>query len=226
MIKLLRTTLVALFMSIATTPLMAGSGDFSGPYVSIQAAVVGGALDGEYTDQDGAVTKGTGGATFPIGGIEAGWNIGLGDTFLIGIGGTYNAGSATISNADDAANVADVRIKLSDQFTMFIQPQISFAENSEVYAKFGYTQVLLNCAGTGIADTGGCSNIEGKTIALGTKTKFGSGIFFQTEAGATGYQGITINKIGGTDSTKGTTTGILSARPTVAYGSVAIGFQF
>jgi len=218
MIKLLRTTLVALFMSIATTPLMAGSGDFSGPYVSIQAAVVGGALDGEYTDQDGAVTKGTGGATFPIGGIEAGWNIGLGDTFLIGIGGTYNAGSATLSNADDAANAADVRLKLSDQWTMFIQPQISFAENSEAYAKFGYTQVLLNCAGN--INAGTCGNIEGTTYALGTKTKFGNGVFFQTEAGATGFQGITLKGIGGSN------TATLSARPTVAYGAVAIGYQF
>ena len=75
MIKLLRTTLVALFMSIATTPLMAGSGDFSGPYVSLTASVVGGALDGEYTDTDGELTKGTGGATFPIAGFEAGWNV-------------------------------------------------------------------------------------------------------------------------------------------------------
>ena len=218
MIKLLRTTIVALFMSIATTPLMAGSGDFSGPYVSFQAAVVGGALDGEYRDQDGAVTKGTGGATFPIGGIEAGWNIGLGDTFLIGVGATYNAGSATISNADDAANAADVRVKLSDQVTLFVQPQISFAENSEAYAKFGYSQVLLNCAGNVNAET--CKNLDGKTIALGTKTKFGNGIFFQTEAGASAYQGITLYNIGGSS------TAVLSARPTVAYGAVAIGYQF
>jgi len=128
MIKLIRTVIVALFLSIATTPLMAGSGDFSGPYFSLQGAIVGGALDGEHVDEDGATTQGTGGTTFPIAGMEAGWNIGLGDTFLIGIGATYNPGSATISNADDAANAADVRVKVSNQWTAFIQPQISFAE--------------------------------------------------------------------------------------------------
>ena len=221
MIKLLRTTIVALFLSVATTPLMAGSGDFSGPYISVQAAVVGGALDGEYTDEDGAVTKGTGGATFPIQGFEAGWNLGLGETFLIGVGATYNPGSATISNADDAANAADVRVKVSNQWTAFIQPQISFAENSEAYVKAGYTQAMLKCAGN--IDSPNCNNsgsLEGRTLAVGTKTKFNSGIYLQTEAGATGFESLRILNVGGSS------TATISARPTVAYGSVAIGFQF
>ena len=221
MIKLLRTTVVALFLSVATTPLMAGSGDFSGPYVSFQAAVVGGALDGEYTDEDGAVTKGTGGATFPISGLEAGWNLGLGETFLIGIGGTYNPGSATLSNADDAANAADVRVKISNQWTAFIQPQISFAENSAAYIKVGITQAMLKCAGN--INSPNCNNaggLDGRTYAIGTKTKFGSGIFIQTEAGATGYESLNILNVGGS------ATATITARPTMAYGAVAIGFQF
>ena len=105
----------------------------------------------------------------------------------------------------------------------YLQPQISFAENSEAYAKFGYSQVELNCAGTGIADTGQCNNIEGATYALGTKTKLGNGVYFQTEAGATGYHGIHIT---GLAAGQDVTTGTLSARPTVAYGKVAIGYQF
>ena len=221
MIKYIKNTLLAFVFSLATTPLMAGSGDFSGPYVSIQAAVVGGALDGEYTDEDGAVTKGTGGATFPIGGVEAGWNIGLGDTFLIGIGGTYNAGSATLSNADDAANAADVRMKVGNQWTVFLQPQISFAENSEAYLKVGISSAMIKCAGN--IDSPSCNNdgsLDGRTFALGTKTKFASGIYFQTEAGATAFETLRILNIGGSS------TATITARPTVAYRAVAIGFQF
>ena len=68
--------------------------------------------------------------------------------------------------------------------------------------------------------TGQPNNLDGTTLALGTTTLFGSGIFMRTEAGMHEYDKIKITGIGGS------ATAILEGDPTVAFGSVSLGFQF
>jgi len=87
--------------------------------------------------------------------------------------------------------------------------------------KIGISQAGLDCAGN--ISSPSCNNegdLDGRTYAVGTKTKFASGIYIQTEAGATGFESVRITNIGGSSAAT------LHARPTVAYGAVAIGFQF
>ena len=68
----LKTLLFAVIFGFATTPLMADSSDFSGPYIGVQATAMGVELDGKYTDNDSVETKGTGGKVLPIVGGDIG----------------------------------------------------------------------------------------------------------------------------------------------------------
>ena len=70
----------------------------------------------------------------------------------------------------------------------------------------------------------GVNDLEGHTIAIGTTSMFGSGIFIRTEVGATDYDGISYTDIGG-KSTDGLTNKV-EASPKLAYGNVSIGFKF
>ena len=58
------------FASISATPGLAGSSDFAGGFISVQASVNGMELEGQHTDQNGAITKGQGGEYVAVGGVE------------------------------------------------------------------------------------------------------------------------------------------------------------
>ena len=80
------------------------------------------------------------------------------------------------------------------------------------------------------ADTGGTGDItkpaqlSGTTWAIGTRKVLDSGIFIRTEAGYTDYNGISAHGKGSTGGIAATTS--YSAEPTIAFGTVSLGFRF
>ena len=105
---------IALLISCGfTSPLMAGSSDFSGIYGALWASAGGGEVSGTHTagrNPTGTVTtnnaqditRGVVGAVFPLAGYEVGFNLPLGDKFFIGFGHSWTQdGTATLARTDD-----------------------------------------------------------------------------------------------------------------------------
>jgi len=203
-------------------PVMAGSQDFSGPYVMVKGGANGAMLRGQYQDSDGQITQGTSGAVFPTLGGEIGYNIPVGDTFVIAIGASLDPLAANITKANDAADEADMKINIEDLKTFYVQPSFSFSESSMVYAKMGVFSADIRCTVGAI-----CANdIVGTNYALGTVAKFGNGLFMKAEAGAHFLDKIKISNIGSSNGDEGSEKGKLTAHPNIAYGSVGIGYNF
>ena len=218
-----------LVATITTTPLLAGSADFAGPYVAIHGQSVGAIVEGTYTDNDSVKTTGSGGLTAQIGGIEIGYSVPLSDTFLLGIGANWIPGSASILNANDADDAADITVDAEEFYSFFIQPTISVTDNSAIFIKYGQSTADLLIKGnyTGTAS----SELDGETYGIGTMTIFPTGVFMKTEAGWSTYDQIHVNDIGTAANSAGQTAshagkGDVVADPEIAYGSVTIGFKF
>ena len=220
----LKTTLLALVFGAFTTPLLAGSSDFAGPYIAVMGQEAGVELDGSYTDGDGTVTSGAGGKIVEAGSAEIGYNLPLGDTFFVSVGYSRTPGEAEISKHDDAADAADIVVKADNFETAYIAPSIAVSESSAIYIKLGSTQADLNVTGdyTGTAST----ELSGDTVAFGTTTLFPSGAFIKAEAGLTTYDQIEVNDIGTADSDSAGQKGDVVADPSIAYGGITIGYKF
>ena len=217
MTKLRKSMLTSACALLASTGVaMAGASDFGGLYVGVQGSVNGMELDGKHTDNNSDVSTGTAGAFAEVAGFEAGWNIPMGDSFFLGVGAMWIPVDASFA-ADDAADNADVTLTSSNHFTYYIQPSISVMDNTAIYLKYGISEADLASSGD---VTGQPNNLEGTTLAVGTTTLFGSGIFMRTEAGKHTYDHIKLTGVGGT------ATSILEGDPTVAFGAVSLGFQF
>ena len=201
-----------------TAPAMAGSSDFSGLFIGAQGSVNGMELDGKHTDQSSETQTGSGGAFAMVAGIEAGFNIPLGDSFFVGVGGMWIPVDASFDANDNEGN-ADVTLTSSSHVTWYIQPSISVYDNSAIYLKIGSSEADLTSSGD---VTGQPNNLEGSTLAIGTTTLFGDGggLYMRTEAGYHEYDHIKLTGVGGSS------TAILEGDPTVAYGSVSLGIQF
>ena len=163
--KLISAGAGALLASM-TVPAMAGSSDFAGPFIGVQGSVNGMELDGKHTDQSSETQTGSGGAFAMVAGIEAGFNIPLGDSFFVGVGGMWIPIDASF-DANDNENNADVTLTSSSHVTAYIQPSISVYDNSAIYLKFGMSEADLTSSGD---VTGQPNNLEGTTIAIGTTT--------------------------------------------------------
>ena len=212
---------------VSATPLIAGSGDFAGPFIQVSAKSIGAELDGQYTDGDGTITKGTGGSIAQVGSVDIGYSIPLSDTFLVGVGVSYTPGEAEISKADDAADAADITIKAEEFYTYYIQPTISVSENSAIFLKIGSSEADLKITGdyTGTAS----SSMSGETFSLGTKTMFSSGMYVSAEAGFSEYDNIQVNDIGTAETNDATDTdgsGDAKADPSTAFGLFSVGYKF
>lgn len=207
---------IALLVSMATTPSIAGSADFAGPYIALQMSVNGAELSGEHIDEDGANTEGTGGKVFPLIGGEIGYNIPMGEIFYLTLGASVNPGSARITEANDFADAADVTVTLSDQVVYFIRPSIAFSSNSSAFIKLGKSEANVRMTET----TTPFADLKGNTYAIGTTTLYDSGMFIQTEVGITDFDDVTATGIGSSSSA------VVNADPNMAYGNVAIGYKF
>ena len=210
---------IALLASMTTAPVMAGSGDFAGPYVAIQASTNAAVVNGSATNSNAELTNGTLGKVFAGAGIQIGWSIPVADTFLIGLDISYNPASGKISldsGAGDSAN-DDITLDIADVTTVSIMPMVSITDNSAVYAKIGLTHADLTWTGN-VIDVDLNSSMRGDTYALGTRTLYGNGAFLQTEFGITDFDSLKVH----TKNSSGTG----DASPEQVYGAVSLGFRF
>jgi len=218
-----------------TTTAQADSSNFAGPYFGVTASGYGMQLAGS------AATSPTAGVydndevslgqIAAVVGIEVGYALPIGSAFLIDIGGSYHSGEAKMDFHHDGTQVAknptedtdtltgkDVSFKIDDLVSYYIAPTIVLSDTSSLYVKVGLTEADIGVSGN--VTTPG--DLSGTTWAIGTRTVLESGIFIKTEAGYTDYNAISARG-------KGTSIGsnnTYSADPTVAFGTVALGFRF
>ena len=234
----LKTILSAVFtlmlVNMSTTAI-SDSSNFAGPYVGISGAGYGMQLAGD------ARTSPTGG-TFetdevsvgqvaPVTGFEFGYVIPLGSAFLVDLGAQIFSGEAEIGfESDDGTHAADgddpgdtltakkVAIKIDDLNSIYMAPTLVLSDTSSLYLKVALTEADLSPSG----DITLGADLSGTTWALGTRTVLDSGIFIRTEAGFTDFNGISAHGKGNSIAAVNT----YSADPTIAYGSVSLGFRF
>ena len=172
------------------------------------------------------------GQVAPVVGFEAGYAIPLGSMFLIDVGASMFQGEAKLEFHGDEDNEAatdsettnfnsettDVSFKISDLWNYYIAPTLVLSDTSSLYLKVGLTEADVTVTG----DITSPGNLSGTTWALGTRTVLESGIFIKTEAGYTDYNGISAVGKGNNIDSKNA----YSAEPTVAFGTVSLGFRF
>jgi len=220
---------------VNTGVLLADASNFAGPYVGITASGYGMQLSGtSRTSPTPAATpimevdEVSIGQVAPLTGFEAGYVIPLGSMFLIDIGASYYTGSAKLEYHHDApANPGpttgdlankDVSFTIGNLTAGYFAPTLVLSDTSSLYVKVGLSEAQVKVSG----DITSPGDLSGETWAVGTRTVLPSGVFIRTEAGYTDYNGI--SAVG-----KGTnieTTNSYAAEPTVAFGTISLGFRF
>ena len=231
----LKTTLFAacsLVLVTIGTSVKADSSNFAGPYIGVSASGYGIQLSGASNAGVGEPTEEVSlGQVAPITGFEAGYAIPIGSAFLIDIGASMFQGESKLEYHHDQISAAacagcdadttgtrDVSFKIDDLVNYYIAPTLVLSDTSSLYVKVGLTEADVTVSG----DITTPGNLSGTTWALGTRTVLESGIFIKTEAGYTDYNGISAHGLG----TAIGTANSYSADPTVAFGTVTLGFRF
>lgn len=211
------------------TSVVADSSGFAGPYIGFQVTAAGIEMDGKSRQTSIDVDNFTAssddlqvGKAAAIAGVQIGYAIPIGESFLLDIGASYLSGEAKMEAlTDDTAARGDVSFKVDDVRTIFIAPTVALSDTSSVYVKVGLAEADIGVTG----DITTPADLSGTNVAIGTRSVLESGIFIRTEAGMIDYNGISAHGKGGATNAIATTTSY-SAEPTVAYGSVTIGMRF
>ncbi len=225
-----------MLVNISTTA-QADSSNFAGPYIGVSISGYGLQLDGTAQTSATPLTapeedKVSLGQVAPVTGLEAGYAIPLGSAFLIDIGASRFQGEAKLEFHGDRDNETvvsgdatefnstptNVSFTVNDLVTFYIAPTLVLSDTSSLYVKVGLTEADIGISG----DITTPGDLAGTTWALGTRTVLPSGIFIKTEAGYTDYNAISAVGLGNNISANNT----YSADPTVAFGTVALGFRF
>ena len=206
---------------VNTGTAVADSGNFAGPYVGVSVSGYGMSLAGTSTATSDAVTETDevpAGATTPVQGFELGYALPLGTQVLLDVGAAYYTGEAQLEHiGDDSDTMRDVTMKIDDLRSWYIAPTLVLSDTSSMYIKTALSEADVTVSG----DITSPGNLSGQTWAMGSRTVLDSGIFVRTEAGYTKYNGISAIGKGTTIQTSTS----YSAEPTVAYGTVSLGFR-
>jgi len=224
-----KTTIIAacsLVLVTVGTSVKADSANFAGPYLGLTASGYGIQLSGSANatsgEQNGVGSQdeATVGKVAAVIGGEAGYALPIGSSLLLDVGAAFYAGEAKIKhyNDDDGDTAKRVAFKIDDLVTVYIAPTLVLSDTSSLYVKLGLTEADIGVEG----DVTTPGNLSGTTWAIGTRTVLDSGIFIRTEAGYTDYNGISAQGKG--TNIQATTS--YAAEPTIAFGSVSLGFRF
>ena len=206
------------------TAVKADSSNFAGPYIGLTASGYGIALSGKSNsaadDTQGSIDEVQIGKVAAVVGAEAGYALPLGSAFLLDIGAAFYSGETMIRHdgGDDGDAQRRVAFKIDDLVTIYIAPTLVLSDTSSLYIKVGLTEADIGVEG----DVTTPGDLSGTTWAIGTRTVLNSGIFIRTEAGYTDYNEISAH---GKGTTVQSTTSY-SANPTIAFGTVSLGFRF
>jgi len=219
----LKTMLFVLLASVATSPLFASASDWAGPYVGIQASIIGVELQGTHNDRAGDITNGAVGKFATIGGFDIGYAFPMGENAFIDIGGSYVAGKAAFKHDNVGNSNADVTFTAENLMSVYLQPNFAVSDSSAIFFKVGYSEAETTVTG----DVTAPSDLEGTTYAIGTKSLLPSGLFVKTEAGFTEYDEISsTGKSASQAAGKILNSVTVKAEPTIAYGAITIGMKF
>ena len=217
--KLLKLSAIALLAS--STSLMAQSKSFEGASIGLFGSMIGAEVDGKITDSNGAVSTGSIGKVTPVAGLDASYTFATGSNGFFGIGATYLAGEAEfgLGNADSSSDATKTfKGKIKDHYTVYIQPGYAVSKDSAVYGKLSYNHADFNVSNA-VKQPG---NLEGWGAGIGLKTFLTSNTFVQAEASYTEYDNLTATRT----ATGGTGLVTASGTPTIAAGTITIGYKF
>jgi len=227
----LKTLLISCALILAiNTPVMSDSSNFAGPYIGLQGSTVGVGVQGGKSGGSDDVNESNNvnvGKTGITAGIEAGYAIPVGSSFLIDIGATHIDGAVSLRHNDTDLEAIDaVKFVVSQFTTIYAAPTLVLSDTASMYFKIGYQEADVAVTG----DVTHPGDLQGNTYAIGTRTVLDSGIFIRAEAGYTDYDNLSAQGKG-TDVVASGASGIAtttkySADPELAYGAISIGFRF
>jgi len=217
--KILKLSAIALLAS--STSLMAQSKSFEGASIGLFGSMIGAEVDGKVTDSNSAVSTGSIGKVTPVAGLDASYTFATGSNGFFGIGATYLAGEAEfgLGNADSSSDATkSFKGKIKDHYTVYIQPGYAVSKDSAVYGKLSYNHADFNVSNA-VRQPG---DLEGWGAGIGLKTFLTSNTFVQAEASYTEYDTLTATRT----ATGGTGLVTASGTPTIAAGTITIGYKF
>ena len=222
--KILKLSAIALLAS--STSLMAQSSNFKGASVGVYGSMVGAAVSGNVTTSTSTseVNNGAIGKVAPVGGLDASYTFATGSNGFIAIGATYIPGDAKFGSGDTSAGANNtagtVSGKISDPYSIYIQPGIALNPNSALFAKISYLEADFKISSSQTV-TKQPGNLNGWGYGVGLKTFMDKNTFVQVEASYSEYDNLTAQY-----TTTSSTTNTVSAKPKVAAGTITIGYQF
>lgn len=216
--KILKLSAIALLAS--STSLMAQSKSFEGPSIGLFGSMVGAEVDGKVTDSNSAVSTGSIGKVTPVAGLDASYTFATGSNGFFGIGATYLAGEAEfgVGNADSGDSAKNFKGKIKDHYSVYIQPGYAVSKDSAVYGKLSYNHADFEVSNS-LKQPG---DLQGWGYGVGLKTFLTANAFVQVEASYTEYDTLTSTKT----ATGGTGLVTASGTPTIAAGTITIGYKF
>ena len=219
--KLLKLSAIALLAS--STSLMAQSKSFEGASIGLFGSMIGAEVDGKVTDSNSAVSTGSIGKVTPVAGLDASYTFATGSNGFFGIGATYLAGEAEfgVGNADSSSDATkSFNGKIKDHYTVYIQPGYAVSKDSAVYGKLSYNHADFNVSNA-VKQPG---DLQGWGYGVGLKTFLTANAFVQVEASYTEYDTLTATRTAAAGGGTGITT--VSGTPTIAAGTITIGYKF
>ena len=204
----------------------ADTSNFKGIYAGLGMSMNGVALSGDYKDTSGSAdtnSKGSLGIVEPSVSYELGYNLALGDTVFISFGASQTPVDTTV-DANNVTNSKKVTAKISDLTSYYFEPSIAMTANTALYFKVASVEGDFTATGNDIvAGTTKVGDLEGDTFAFGTKIVTDGGIYIKAEAGMTEYDTL---KITGVLDGDGGNTATAQGDPTIAFGTISVGFKF
>jgi len=224
--KLNKILVLAMFsMASLVSNVSADSSIFAGPYVAIQASVVGVEVDGSHTDSTldtKKTTNATPGMVGNMGSAQVGFNQALSELAFITAGLTYTpTGDAKFAAKSLGGTVASFDLTLSDIKEVFIEPSFMVTSNAAVFLHLGMSEADISVKGSDV--TNKTTTLDGQTIALGLKLVTDTNVFIKAEGGMTTFDNL---KVTGILDGDGGSTATAKGDPTVAFGTVSVGYKF
>ena len=224
--KLNKILVLAMFsMASLVSNVSADSSIFAGPYVAIQASVVGVEVDGTHTDNTldtKKKTNATPGMVGNMGSVQIGYNKAISDVAFITAGITHTpTGDAKFAAKSLGGTVAKFDLVLSDIQEVFIEPSFMVGSNAAVFLHLGMSEADISVKGTNV--TNKTTSLDGQTVALGLKMVTDTNVFIKAEGGMTSFDSL---KVTGILDGDGGTTATATGDPTVAFGTISVGYKF
>jgi hypothetical protein len=100
---------------------------------------------------------------------------------------------------------------------------LAVSDATAVYLKAGSSSIDLSYTGASNITGTKPGDLDGSTVAIGSMSSIGNGMFINSEAGWTEYDTLTLTDI---NTNSGADTGDITADPTAVYGMISVGMTF